>query len=982
LADNAARIYSREDGMAGSGKSKSTGLAAAPDGTVKWSKGMREALAQFNDRPCGQCGGLLSDARGLADSLDFFRRHRSSFYPQRAARLRMLEMHGTAAAELFFEPSPHKDEVADLLAIQDETVVRFFVAQVKQIDCKNALVKQAARWPLFVLRELLSNNPARHQAGAALILELLAANPDWQAPLEAACDDSQRKTLARLQEDGSDGVTDAAPDAWPALLRRPPWKNRQALPVIPTLALQPLPPTARLHWSDLRPPQYLQATGDEADWLAREVRIARERADEWVTEFARHQPDAPAAVRDGGKEHKALWMLGLRPELIEDVMKGRDVGPEDFGPPPETRWGVAEYIWLLPQPLAVAVFTHGPAPVNYMDDVSRARPILHAFGAAALPGLPRVLKQGSRAMFELAAVIEWDMLAGWIAKGLHTNRWVRREAGEWLAHYPDAAARGLVPVALGEPGAAREAAQAALRWLHGAGHADAVRDQAAAYGAEAADAVAQLLAIAPEDLLPDSLPVVPKTLPLAMLPRLVLRQGGHALPQAAVPDVLMAMMLGKPDMPYPGLQGLLDALTPDSLSRFGRALLGWWIGNGRPAKERWMFALQGRLGDDETARQLFGLLRQWRAALDRVRAYDATAMLGEIGSDAALMHLAELARQTRYDDLRTRADRMLGEVAEQRGLSLDQLADRTVPDLGLDTRARLTLDFGPRSFEVRMDDGFQPVVHTSAGKALKTLPKPGANDDAGKAAAATAQLKDLRKLAKTVAAAQLRRLEAAMCAQRRWAPAEFLPFFANHPVLRVFSRPLVWGLFDASNALAGTFRINAEGELTDLQDDAFKLPEAARIGIAHPLELAALDPSLAAAWAAVLADYEIVQPFEQLMRPTFTRDESLRGRRDMPHWAGRQVSNAALMGLEQRGWLREVGDGGMVNCFHKGVPGGRRIRLLLDEGWFVQDSIDGKDLQTVDTVTLDGAEGTLDALSPIVFSEIERDLQRAIRPAP
>ncbi|EJL73248.1 hypothetical protein PMI12_03537 [Variovorax sp. CF313] len=970
--------------MAGSRKSKEEGLDAQPDGTVRWSKGMREALAQFNDRPCGHCGGLLCDERRLCDSLDFFRRHRSRFYPPRAARLRMLDMHGAAAAELFFEPSPHKEAVTDLLAIHDPAVVGFFVAQVKQIDCKNALVKQAGRWPLFVLRELLSANPARHQAGAALVLELLAANPDWQKPLEASCDDAQRKTLARLQEDSSVGVTDAAVDAWPALLRRPPWKNRQALPVIPTLALQPLPPTARLHWSDLPPPQYLQATGESSDWLARELRVSRESADRWMNEFARNQPDAPAEVREGGTVHKALWMLGLRPELIEAVAaNGREIGPEDFGTLPGSRWGVAECIWHLPLPLAVAVFMHGPPPILYSGDVSRVRPILHAFGAAALPGLPRFLKQGSRAMFELASVIEWDPLAGWIARGFHTNRWVRREAGEWLARYPDTAARGLVPVALGEPGPAREAAQAALRWLHGASHAGAVRKQAHAYGAEAANAVAQLLAIAPEELLPDNLPVVPKALPLAALPRLILKAGGHALPQAVVPDVLMAMMLGKPDAPYPGLAGLLDALTPDSLARFGRALLAWWIGNGRPAKERWMFTLQGRLGDGETARQLYGLLRQWRVALDRVRAYDAMAMLGEIGSDAALMHLAELARQTRHDDLRTRADRMLGEVAEQRGLSLDQLADRTVPDLGLDTRARLTLDFGPRSFEVRMDDNFQPVVHDARGKVLKTLPKPGANDDAGKAAAATTQLKELRKLAKTVATTQVKRLEAAMCAQRRWSPDEFIPFFANHPVLRVFSRPLVWGLFDASGRqLEGIFRISAEGELTDLQDDAVKLPETARIGLPHPLEVAALDPSLATAWAAVLADYEIVQPFEQLMRPVFVLDEALRPRRELPHWAGRAISNAALMGLETRGWQREVGDGGMVDSFNKAVPGGRRICLQIEEGWFVQDSPDGKELQTVRAVALDGTEGTLGDLPPVVFSEIERDLQRAIRDTP
>jgi len=354
-------------------------------------------------------------------------------------------------------------------------------------------------------------------------------------------------------------------------------------------------------------------------------------------------------------------------------------------------------------------------------------------------------------------------------------------------------------------------------------------------------------------------------------------------------------------------------------------------------------------------------------------------MLGEIGSDAALMHLAELARQTRYDDLRTRADRMLGEVAEQRGLSLDQLADRTVPDLGLDARARLTLDFGPRSFEVRMDDSFQPVVHDARGKALKTLPKAGANDDAGKAAAAATQLKELRKLAKTVATTQIRRLEAAMCAQRRWGPDEFMPFFANHPVLRVFSRPLVWGLFDAADKLQGTFRVTAEGELADLHDDPVKLPENARIGLPHPLDFAALDASLVTAWAPVLADYEILQPFEQLARQSFVLDPALRAGHELPQWAGRAVSNAALMGLETRGWVREIGDGGMVNSFNKGVPGEGQVCLRLEEGWFVQDSPDGKVLQTVHGVALTGTERTLGDLPAIAFSEIERDLQRAVR---
>jgi hypothetical protein len=971
--------------MAGSRKSKENdGLGAQPDGTVRWSKAMRERLAEFKDQPCRHCGGTLSTERSLADSLDFFRRHHLTSWQQRPARLRMLEMHGLDAMELFFiDPAPRKEALADLLAIHDAAVVRFLVTQVKHFDSKNALIKQASRWPLLVLRELLSANPARHQAGAALVQELLAANPEWQTPLEVACDAAQRKTLERLQEDSAEGLADAAPEEWPAFLRHPPWKNRQALPTLPTLALQPVCEPAVLHWDDLCVAPQILANGSVADWLEREVSSRRKDSERLMEDFARTQSvtPIPAQVQDWDNPRKALWLVGLRPESIEAALGGRRIEPQDFGESSAGAWGHTDLLWQLPASVAISAFEHMPQERHYLGVATRLPPVLYHFGAAALPGLLPYLKQGARAMFELVSVIEWDKLANWVAKGFHTNRWVRREAGDWLARYPETSARGLIPAALGEPGAARDTAQAALRWLQAAGHADKVRAQAEAYGAQAAGAVALLLSIAPEDLLPDSLPAVPKALPLATLPRLVLKDSGHALPQAVLPDVLMAMMLSKSDAPYPGLTSLQAVLTPDSFARFGRALLAWWVGNGRPSKERWAFALQGRFGDDETARQLYGLLRQWRAALDRVRAYDALAMLGEIGSDAALMHLSELARQTRYDDLRTRADRMLGEVAEQRGLSLDQLADRTVPDLGLDGRARLSLDFGARSFEVRMDDNFQPLLNDGAGKLLKTLPKPNAGDDTGKAAAATTQLKELRKLAKTVAGTQLKRLEAAMCGQRRWAADEFIPFFANHPVLRVFSRPLVWGLFDAQDRLEGTFRVNAEGELTDLQDDAFALPDAARVGIPHPLELAALDPALASAWASVLADYELMQPFEQLMRETFTLDDAQRARRGLDHWAGRPVSNAGLLGLETRGWQRGIGDGGMVNSFNKPVTGGRRICLQLEEGWFIQDGPGAKELQTVSAVVLDGAEATLGELTPIVLSEIERDLNRVVRAA-
>lgn len=285
-----------------------------------------------------------------------------------------------------------------------------------------------------------------------------------------------------------------------------------------------------------------------------------------------------------------------------------------------------------------------------------------------------------------------------------------------------------------------------------------------------------------------------------------------------------------------------------------------------------------------------------------------------------------------------------------------------------------------------MDDRLQPLLRDGAGKPLKALPKPNAADDAALAAAATEQLKELRKLAKTVAATQLRRLETAMCEQRRWTHGEFMAFLVRHPVMRVFVRQLAWGLFHEGGELAASFRVSAEGELVDAHDDPFALPddEGARVGIAHPLELAARDPALATAWASVLADYEIVQPFEQLARAHSTLDPALRTQRTLPQWTGRTVTNAGLLGLEARGWQREVGDGGMIYRFGKPVGEGLAIWLQVEEGWYVQGAADPKAQQTVAGVALEGAEGRcLGDVAPIAWSEVERDLQRAVwAPAP
>lgn len=93
------------------------------------------------------------------------------------------------------------------------------------------------------------------------------------------------------------------------------------------------------------------------------------------------------------------------------------------------------------------------------------------------------------------------------------------------------------------------------------------------------------------------------------------------------------------------------------------------------------------------------------------------------------MHLHGIAQKVKFKGLQYEAQQRIRQVAERLGLSTEQLADRLVPDFGLDADGSMVLDYGPRRFLVRFDEQLKPFVADEDGKHRKALPKPGAKDD-------------------------------------------------------------------------------------------------------------------------------------------------------------------------------------------------------------------------------------------------------------
>ncbi|MCA9605048.1 MAG: DUF4132 domain-containing protein [Myxococcales bacterium] len=315
-----------------------------------------------------------------------------------------------------------------------------------------------------------------------------------------------------------------------------------------------------------------------------------------------------------------------------------------------------------------------------------------------------------------------------------------------------------------------------------------------------------------------------------------------------------------------------------------------------------------------------------------------------------------------------------------RGLTPDELEDRLVPDLGLADDGTLTLDFGARTFVVGFDETLTPWVRGADGKRTKKLPKPGAKDDPAAAKAAVARFKALQKDVGELASTHLLRLERAMCEGRRWSPDEHRALFVSHPLMTHLAQRLVWGVY-RNDRLETTFRVDGGRALADLADTPVTVGSDGRVGIVHRLELG---DEAAAGWGAILADYELAQPFDQLQRSVYTITADETEATELRRFEGREVRSGAILGLRARGWYGgPPQDSGGVWAYHKDVDtlaGPATARVFLVPGL----PADPSEPQTLHEVVVtpradETARGEsfhpFGALDAVAFSELIRDLE-------
>ncbi len=148
---------------------------------------------------------------------------------------------------------------------------------------------------------------------------------------------------------------------------------------------------------------------------------------------------------------------------------------------------------------------------------------------------------------------------------------------------------------------------------------------------------------------------------------------------------------------------------------------------GSAAANRGLLALTTRMPGIELANAVQAYIRNHGARRAQVDALMHTLFAN--GQPAAVQLLLSVSRRFKQASVQATAARLVEALAEQRGWTPEELADRTIPTAGFDADALLRLDFGSREFIGRATPLGTIELSTAEGATIKSLPGARAADD-------------------------------------------------------------------------------------------------------------------------------------------------------------------------------------------------------------------------------------------------------------
>jgi len=352
-------------------------------------------------------------------------------------------------------------------------------------------------------------------------------------------------------------------------------------------------------------------------------------------------------------------------------------------------------------------------------------------------------------------------------------------------------------------------------------------------------------------------------------------------------------------------------LNESDLEFYANQIFSKWLDNGAEAKKKWVLTFSSIYGGNQIIPRIREKIDEWAKSLRGVIAGEAIKALALNKSKIALLIVDNISRKYKYNQVKNSAKEALEFVAEQRGISKEELSDKIVPTLGFDKDGERIFDYGTRKFKVIISPNLDIEIYDESEKKLKTLPVPNKKDDESVARESYLEFKNIKKEIKTTVRMQASRLELALSTERRWSKEGWMELFVNNPIMNHFAMGLIWGSYK-NGELEETFRYMEDGTFNTKDEDEFEIQDDCKIGLIHPVEISEEDIEL---WKKQLSDYDMVQPINQLGREFYKILEKEKNKNSCERFKGTSVRKYILLRLvgKKYGWLKGETLGGHNN---------------------------------------------------------------------
>ncbi|WP_181292086.1 DUF4132 domain-containing protein [Brachyspira hampsonii] len=261
----------------------------------------------------------------------------------------------------------------------------------------------------------------------------------------------------------------------------------------------------------------------------------------------------------------------------------------------------------------------------------------------------------------------------------------------------------------------------------------------------------------------------------------------------------------------------------------------------------------------------------------------------------------EASRKFKQRSIRNTCSGILTDITIRLGMSKEAFADKIIPDFDFNRDGIRIIESDNKKFKITLQNNFRiSVLDEIKNKEYKTIPK----DFPQSAKKELSKLKsEINKLLKI----QTERLIMVFMDSRKWTLKEWKEIFFDNPFMRTFAVKLIWGVYDKNNKLLNTFRYMEDGSFNNADDEEIDeniIKEDDLITLISPIEI---DNTLIEKWKKQLADYDIVQPFNQLSLDTI---EELISKIPRTVTVGAIKNTALKLCME-----KEDGDGGFINSY-------------------------------------------------------------------